>query len=163
MAPLSSHTLNIHHGPESSTTSLLFDADKSSQIEPVSKVKKTNLCIKERLEEKGPRKCPPDCTAAGNMHTRRRPADGRQNNVNTLSGKSTYVIISDLKQANDGLTLCQYCAIIVLLLCCYWAFLFKMSPKRGEATLACCKKSKGAEQNYTTLEIMDDPVSPLQG
>lgn len=56
MSHLSSPTLNIHHRPESSATSLLFDADKSGWIEPVSKVKKTNLCIKEPLEEKSPRK-----------------------------------------------------------------------------------------------------------
>lgn len=52
MSHLTSHTLNINHGPESSVASLLFDADKSSWIEPVSKVKKTNLCIKKGAERK---------------------------------------------------------------------------------------------------------------
>lgn len=79
MAHLGSHTSNIHHGPESAATSLLFDADKSSQIEPVSEVKKTKLCIKEPLEEKSPGK---------RMHVPRNasPADTGPSKAERLKG-----------------------------------------------------------------------------
>lgn len=150
MAQLSSHTLNIHHGPESRTISLLFDADKTSQIEPVSKVKKTKLCIKETLKEKVPRKwfcagCSPvDRTAAGKTRACRHPAFRRNNILKASSVKSVYVITSDLKSCRTTCTgslgLCHYCTIIVPFLYHYWDFY--------PVTLTCSKKSKRAEQNF---------------
>lgn len=77
-------------------------------------------------------------------HVHVQPRDGRT--LKAPSGKSTCG--STPKTGTGGLTLCRYCA--------FW---FTMFPNGGEATL----KSKGAEQNYPTLEIMDDPVSPPQG
>lgn len=150
MARLSSHTLNIHHGPESRTISLLFDADKTSQIEPVSKVKKTKLCIKETLKEKVPRKwfcagCSPvDHTAAGKTRACRHPAFRRNNILKASSVKSVYVITCDLKICRTTYTgslgLYHYCAIIVPLLYHCWDF-YPVTP-------TCSKKSKRAEQNF---------------